>query len=76
MRKPKVMDVVYLSGAKIVSKDDSFSQCILNVNGGKLRGLTSIFRLPMSTFHTSLDYNCKARLNVLFAIVLRIVCIC
>ena len=36
MRKPIVMDVVYLPGAKMVGKDFSFSQCILNVNGGKL----------------------------------------
>ena len=31
MRKPLVMDVVYLPGAKMVSKDYSFSQCILNI---------------------------------------------
>ena len=78
MRKPLVMDVLYLPGAKMVSKDYSFSQCILNVNGGKCRGVTSISRLLMSTFHTTLDYNCKARLNVLFnimfATVLRILC--
>ena len=36
MRKPIVMDVVYLPGAKMVSKDFSFSQCILNMNGGKV----------------------------------------
>jgi hypothetical protein len=54
MRKLIVMDVVYLPGAKMVSKDFSFSQCILNVNGGKLRGVTSISRLLMSAFHTTL----------------------
>ena len=68
MRKPIVMDVLYLPGAKMVSKDFSFSQSILNVNGGKLWGVTSISRLLMSTFHTTLDYNCKASLNVLFNI--------
>ena len=77
MRKPIVMDVLYLPGANMVSKDFSSSQSILNVNGGNLRGVTSISRLLMSTFHTTLDYNCKAHLNVLFnmfATVLRIMC--
>jgi hypothetical protein len=68
MRKPIVMDVVYLPGAKMVSKDFSFSQCVLNVNGGKLRGVTSISRLLINAFHTTLEYNCKARLNVLLII--------
>ena len=66
MRKPIDMDVLYLPGAKMVSKDFSFSQCILN--GGKLREVTSMSRLLMSAFHTTLDYNCKARLNVLLNI--------
>ena len=72
MRKPIVMDVGYLPGAKMVSKDFSFSQCILNVNGGKLPlsfpPETYISRLLMSEFHKTLDYNCKAHLNVLLNI--------
>jgi hypothetical protein len=68
MRKPIVLDEVYLPGAKMVNKDFVFSQCILNVNGGKLRGVTSISRLLMRAFHTTLDYNRKARLNVLLNI--------
>jgi hypothetical protein len=52
----------------MVSKDLSFSQCILNVNMGKLRRVTSMSRLLMSAFHKTLDYNCKARLNVLLNI--------
>ena len=31
MRKPLVTDVVYLPGAKMVSEDFSFPQCILNI---------------------------------------------
>ena len=68
MRKPIVMDVLYLPGTKMVSKDFSFSQCILNMNGGKLRGVTSISRLLMRAFHTTLDYTFKAHLNVLLNI--------